>query len=131
MNYKNISNLPYLKSFRRSLRSSLTPAEAALWTMLGNRKLKGRKFRRQHSVGNYILDFFCPSERLAVELDGQVHTTAMAEKYDLERDIILEHTGIRVLRFENKRVFEDPEGVLKAIEGNFGWWKEPPDILEK
>lgn len=66
-------NLPRIKAFRRKLRSNLTPAEAALWNILKNSKVEGRKFRRQHSVGKYVLDFYCPAERPAVELDGQGH----------------------------------------------------------
>lgn len=117
----SISNIPELKTFRRQLRSHLTPAEATLWKLLNKRKLSGRKFRRQHSIGNYILDFFCPSERLAVELDGEVHMNFSAEEYDREREIFLFYSGIKVLRFENKRVFDFPESVLKEIESNFSW----------
>ena len=73
---------PYLQTFRTKLRSNLTPAEATLWRMLKGSKLQGRKFRRQHSVANYILDFYCPAERLAVELDGQVHRDERAAVYD-------------------------------------------------
>ena len=58
------------KTKRKKLRNNLTPAEAALWNLLKNSQLEGRKFRRQHSVGFYILDFYCPSERMAIELDG-------------------------------------------------------------
>lgn len=65
-----INNLPYLKTFRKELRNNLTPAEAKFWKIVQNKNFEGRKFRRQHSVGNYILDFYCPSEKLAVELDG-------------------------------------------------------------
>jgi hypothetical protein len=68
-----INNLPHLKTFRQKLRNNLTPAEAKLWAYIKNSQVEGRKFRRQHSVDNYILDFYCPSERLAIELDGQGH----------------------------------------------------------
>jgi restriction endonuclease S subunit/very-short-patch-repair endonuclease len=122
--YKSISNLPFLKTFRRELRNHLTPAEATLWTLLSNRKLQGRKFRRQHSIGKYILDFFCPEERLAIELDGEGHIGSEAEDLDKERDIFLLHTGIKVLRFENRMVFDLPESVLKEIEENFGWYNK-------
>src|SRR5215470_7411657 len=62
-------NRPYIQDRRTNLRRRLTPAEATLWKALQSSKLDGRKFRRQHSVGNYILDFYCDSERLAIELD--------------------------------------------------------------
>ena len=67
---KRIHNKIELKPYRKALRKDLTPAEAFLWKYLQNRKLEGRKFRRQHSVGNYIADFYCSSERLVIELDG-------------------------------------------------------------
>jgi len=123
---QHIHNLPHLKTFRKQLRKNLTPAEAILWNMLKNKQLKGRKFRRQHSVGNYILDFYCPAEKLAVELDGEVHNQITQADYDYERDLFLRMFGIKVLRFENKEVFENPEGVLAAIEREFGWWKTTP-----
>jgi very-short-patch-repair endonuclease len=120
-----VHNLPHLKHFRKELRKNLTPAEATLWRMLQQKKLDGRKFRRQHSVGNYILDFYCPAERLAIELDGEVHNNVSAQEYDLERDLFLKHFGIKVLRFENRMVFEQPEMVLEAIRLEFGK-HEPP-----
>ena len=74
-----LHEIPELKTFRRELRHNLTPAEAALWKMIRGSRLDGRKFRRQHSVGLYILDFYCPAEKLAVELDGQVHSSGQAQ----------------------------------------------------
>ncbi|MCU0238365.1 MAG: DUF559 domain-containing protein, partial [Pyrinomonadaceae bacterium] len=123
-----INNLPYLKTFRKELRNNLTPAEAKFWTIIKNKQFEGRKFRRQHSVGNYILDFYCPSEKLAIELDGEVHFNDSAREYDYERKLFLEHYGIKVLRFENKRVFEDLEWMLDVIKNNFGWSEkaQPP-----
>lgn len=123
-----INNLPYLKTFRKELRNNLTPAEARFWKIVQNKQFEGRKFRRQHSVGNYILDFYCPSEKLAIELDGQVHFNDAAREYDYERKLFLEHYGIKVLRFENKLVFEELEWMLDVIKSNFGWnvEAEPP-----
>lgn len=116
-----INNLPPLKSLRKKLRNNLTPAEAKFWKVIQNSNLEGRKFRRQHSIGKYILDFYCPSEKLAVELDGQVHFNDSARVYDFERRRFLEEYGIKILRFENKRVFEDLEWMLDVIKSNFGW----------
>jgi len=121
-----VNNLPTLRTFRKALRNKLTPAEAKLWTLLKGSQLAERKFRRQHSVGPYILDFYCPSERLAVELDGAVHDSAEAQAYDRERDLFLEQFGIKVLRFENKLVFQQAEGVLMEIQRCFGWHAETP-----
>ena len=114
---------PYLQTFRTKLRKSLTPAEATLWKALQRSKLDGRKFRRQHSVGNYILDFYCVSERLAVELDGNVHFDYDAILYDTERKMFLKDYGIKVLRFENRLVFEEIGYVLDRIRSFFGWWE--------
>ena len=79
-------NLPHKKDDRRNLRNSLTPAEATLWKSLKSGQLAGRKFRRQHSVGAYILDFYCPEERIAVELDGASHYTVSGNLHDTARD---------------------------------------------
>lgn len=119
----DIHTLPDLKTFRTELRKRLTPAEASFWTIVKNSKLDGRKFRRQHSVGRYILDFYCPSERLGVELDGQVHFNETAREYDYERKLFLRHFGIKVLRFENKMVFEEDEYIVHSIRNSFGWWE--------
>lgn len=116
-----VNNLPHLKTFRTELRNSLTPAEAAFWKIIQNSKLDGRKFRRQHSVGGYILDFYCPSEKLAIELDGQVHFNEIAQEYDYERKLFLQYFGIKVIRFENSQVFDELEFVLHTIRFNFGW----------
>lgn len=114
-------NLPALKTFRRELRNDLTPAEAKLWTHLQHRQLEGRKFRRQHSVGPYILDFFCAAESLAIELDGESHNSEYAALRDHERDVFLRSTGILVLRFENCLVFDARDWLLGQVCGQFGW----------
>ena len=100
----DIHTLPQLSGFRTALRKKLTPAEARLWSILKSSKLDGRKFRRQHSVGRYILDFYCASEKLAVELDGVRHYSGSGAEYDRQRKAFLEGCGIRVIRFENKMV---------------------------
>jgi very-short-patch-repair endonuclease len=119
----DIHSLPELKTFRTKLRKHLTPAEAAFWLLVKNSQLDGRKFRRQHSVGRYILDFYSPSERLAVELDGEVHFHEKAIEYDRERTVFMEQFGIKVLRFENQIVFKAPEKIKARIREEFGWWR--------
>ena len=118
---------PALQTFRTELRKNLTPAEATLWRYLSGSKLDGRKFRRQHSFDKYIFDFYCPAERLAVELDGEVHRTERAELHDNERKVFLRDYGILVVRFENFLVFDEPEFVLGNIRHWFGWWKRDSD----
>ncbi|MBC7391185.1 MAG: endonuclease domain-containing protein [Opitutaceae bacterium] len=114
-----LNNLPKLKDKRLQLRKTLTPAEAKLWTLLKNNQLEGRKFRRQHSVGNYIIDFYCPSEKLAIELDGAGHFTEEGMAYDEERTEVLNSIGIKVIRFENETVFKFLDHVLEEIKRNF------------
>ena len=108
-----------LRPLRRQLRMALTPAEARLWKQLQNRQLAGRKFRRQHSVGPYVLDFYCPRERLAVELDGAAHDHERAVVRDEARTRYLGSLGIRVVRFENRDVMSNMEGVLRMIQDHF------------
>jgi very-short-patch-repair endonuclease len=89
------------------------------WKIVKNSKFEGRKFCRQHSVSNYILDFNCPSEKLAVELDGSRHFSGRGAAEDRERAKYLESKGIRVVRFENREVFEETEWMLDVIRANF------------
>ena len=114
-----LHNRKSLRQRRKDLRHNATPAEAQLWSALKKRQLAGRKFRRQHSIGPYIVDFYCPSEQLAIELDGACHDDALRSEYDAEREAYLEAKDIRVIRFENKQVFENEEGVLQYIEEQF------------
>lgn len=115
----HIHNLGYQKELRRTLRNNLTPAEALLWKALQRSQLAGRKFRRQHGIGPYIVDFYCPAEKLVVELDGAGHFTASGEAQDAEREAYLSSLGLKVLRFENKLVMQHIESVLTAIESAF------------
>ena len=105
----------------------MTPAEAALWRLLKNRQLAGRKFRRQHSAGSFILDFYCAEEKLAIELDGADHFDPFQRDYDDERSQTLMRRGIRVIRFENREIFEHAEQVLEQIAWHF-WHTENPEL---
>lgn len=116
---QRINNRSYLKENRKRLRNNLTTAEARFWMYVKNKQFKGRKFRRQHSIYNFILDFYCPQEKLAIELDGHHHYTPNGLEQDHKRDQILNDLGIVVLRFENKFLFEQPEMVFEEIEDNF------------
>ena len=101
---------------RRGLRAALTSAETRLWNHLKARQLGGWKFRRQHGVGPYVIDFYCPRAKLAIELDGIAHDCEPAQQHDEKRDRFLNDVGIRVLRFLNEDVMENLEGVLAVIE---------------
>ena len=97
-----------------------TDAEVALWMILRDRRFAGLKFRRQHPIGPYILDFFCPALRLAIEADGGQHYTAEGMASDDERTSFLNDGGIEVLRFSNRAILTEREGVTAAIEQAIG-----------
>ncbi len=111
-----IFNRIYLKQKRKHLRNNSTGAEILLWTYLKQSQLKGKKFRRQQSVGNYIVDFYCPEKKLAIELDGDFHFYEEVQKYDQERTNFINKLGIKVLRFENQEVLYNLENVMRSIE---------------
>jgi len=98
----------------REHRARATPAELALWALLRRRAL-GAKFRRQHPLGPYIVDFFSCEARLVVEVDGDVHDTADAQAHDAERDAFLGKCGLRVVRLRNELVLRAPERALEII----------------
>jgi type I restriction enzyme M protein len=100
---------------RRELRGRATDAERLLWRVLRMRQFVGLKFRRQHSVGHYIVDFYCADRQLAVELDGGQHFTVEGLAYDRRRTAYLAARGIRVLRFTNSELFENTEGVMGML----------------
>lgn len=81
--------------------------------------MDGRKFRRQHSIGNFITDFYCAQENLIIELDGEVHNNAIAVDYDEKRTAFFNENGFNVVRFENKMVFENLPSVLQEIRDDF------------
>ena len=98
----------------RELRKQMTPAEKHLWHYLRNAQLDGAHFRKQHAVGTYIVDFFCAKSKLVVEVDGDSHAEQVA--YDAERTRWLnEEKRYRVIRFTNREVLRNIEGVLEVI----------------
>jgi very-short-patch-repair endonuclease len=114
-----IHTLKHLKKFRSELRKNLTPAEAFLWKHIKSRQFENRRFNRQHSIGHFIVDFYCAQEKLIIELDGTVHNTPEAQYYDDQRTKYLENLGYKVIRFENKMVFENLPSVFKDIKDHF------------
>ncbi len=106
-----------VKGNARRLRRSITDDEKSLWRVLRAGRFAGFKFRRQYSCGNYVLDFYCPLARLAVELDGFQHGLPMQLEHDTERDKNLADHGIVVMRFWNRQWRSQREGVLLEIWG--------------
>ena len=99
----------------RSLRKRATDCERILWRHLRNRNFAGYKFRRQHSIDPYTLDFYCPTAKLAIELDGGAHNYRGGRIRDQRREKFLANKGIAVVRFWNHQVREELDSVLQAI----------------
>jgi very-short-patch-repair endonuclease len=114
-----------IEQVARRLRQQLTPAEAQLWSALNRRQLMGLKFRCQHPVGRFIVDFYCPSCKLVIEVDGGIHT--YQKIYDEARTEQLQSFGYQVLRFTNEEVLNDLPTVLTCIIQAAGT-RFPPEL---
>ncbi len=121
--------LPHARSttYARQMRKNLTPPEARLWQALRGRALDGLTFRRQHPIGPFILDFYCVSARLAVEVDGSVHTLGDNPARDDSRDLWLERHRITVLRIEARHVLDRLNAVLTEISRAAAMAEKPWD----
>ena len=113
---KFLRNDPALKQRRRELRRNQTEAEKILWAHLRNKQFYGMKIFRQYSIGPYILDFYCPNLKLAVELDGGQHNQLEREEYEALRTKYLKPQGIEVMRFWNHELLLNMESVLSGLE---------------
>lgn len=113
---KFIKNDPTLKIRRRELRHNQTDAEKALWARLRNKQFHGIKFFRQYGIGPYILDFYCPKMKIAIELDGGQHNQCKIKRYDATRSKYLKAQGIEVIRFWDHEVLLNMEGVFDELE---------------
>ena len=103
------------KEKRRLLRKNSSKAEILIWERLKGKQVLGYKFRRQYSVGAYVIDFYCPALKLAVEIDGDSHFQEEAEDNDKQRQAFIESFGVRFLRFTNEEVFTNSRGMLEVI----------------
>ena len=112
---KFLRNDPTLKQRRRRLRRNQTDAERALWAKVRNKQFFGIKFFRQYSIGPYIIDFYCPTVKLAVELDGGHHSQSDNREYDAARSEYLKTQGIDVMRFWDNEVLLDIQSVLSKL----------------
>jgi very-short-patch-repair endonuclease len=104
------------KEKRRILRKQQTFAEKVMWMQLRNRQIRGCKFRRQYSVDQFVIDFYCPELKLAVELDGDIHQLPEQMAYDIERQKYLEEFGISFIRIKNEEFFGNPNKAINRIE---------------
>ncbi len=110
---------------RQELRNNPTTAEVVLWNLLRRKQIDGLKFRRQHSVGEYIMDFYCPELKLCIEIDGRVHEQTEAFVHDMKRTEYLNSQGITIFRYSNEVVFNQPNGIIDSIKR----FRENPNII--
>lgn len=98
------------------LRGNMTEAEKLLWEKLRKKQLDGFRFRNQHPISHYILDFYCFKSKLGIEVDGEYHNTKPQQFYDEERTEHLKALGIKIIRFSNQEIFDNMESVLETIK---------------
>ncbi len=106
---------PQLKTRARTLRTHLTDAEQRLWSRLRGKQILGIQFYRQKPIGNYIVDFYAPTARLVIEVDGAHHLDVAQARYDRQRSESLEESGLKVLRFDDRQVLLELESVTQVI----------------
>ena len=109
----------------RNLRKASTPAERMVWSMLRAGRFRGLKFRQQHRLGPFIVDFYCPGLSLAIELDGEQHFSDLGKMSDEARTQMLKDHGIRLIRFQNAAVLVNPGIVLDAISAILSSAQDP------
>jgi very-short-patch-repair endonuclease len=115
-------NKKQIQKRRRLLRSNMTFSEKIVWMYLRKRQMKER-FLRQYSVDSYIIDFYCPKLKIAIEIDGDVHEQEGQKKHDRIRQEYLERLGIKFLRIKNDELFDNPNKAFERIENKI---KEEP-----
>jgi very-short-patch-repair endonuclease len=120
-----IYNKAEVKIRRQNLRNDMSGAEILMWARL-RRKQMNVRFRRQYSVGPYIVDFYCPEFKLALEIDGDTHLGHEAENYDVQRQTYIEALGIQFLRFTNDEVVNKIEEVIKTLSKRITELKTTP-----
>ena len=103
---------------RKLLRNHMPPSELLLWPRLKNKQLNGLRFRRQYGIDRYVVDFYCPELRLAVEIDGGYHLSLDMKDYDQVRQATIEALGIKFLRFSNQEIKNDLEKVVDNIKNS-------------
>ena len=106
--------------FKRKLRSEMTRAENKLWLWLRSKQFQNLKFRRQHGIGPYIVDFYCSERRLVIEVDGDVHAEEKQIAKDQERENYLKGLGLQIIRYRNNDILENLEGVMEDLFSKVG-----------
>jgi len=113
-----IYNQKHLKEIRRHLRKNMSNAEANLWSKLNRKQINGERFLRQFSIENYVIDFFCPKLKLAIEVDGDTHFSDEDIANDRKRQNDIENAGISFLRVTNIEVYDSIDSVINIITNN-------------
>lgn len=126
-NIDKIFNRKQQKSLRQQLRKTASPIERLLWAKIRGGQL-GVKFRRQHGIGPYIVDFYCPAARLVIELDGESHYWQGRQEYDEARDNFIERQGLKIVHFSNFDVTHNLDGVLIHIQDYLPPGMQPPPL---
>ena len=107
------------KKIRQYLRNNITKWEVRLWNDLKGKKMFGFKVRRQYGIDNFVIDFYCPELKLAIELDGDVHYFQKKAETDFRKEILLAEEGIELIRLKNENLEEDYESVVIYLEDIF------------
>ena len=110
-----VYNRTDVKPKRQHLRNNMPVAEVLLWSKIRAKQLLGHKFRRQYSVNEYILDFYCPQLKLGIEIDGDSHFREGAQLYDAKRQEYIESFGIKIVRYLNTDIYDNLNGVLEVL----------------
>lgn len=103
-------------SLRRQLRKNSTAAEIVFWSKVARRQFQNLKFRKQHGIGNFIVDFYCSEKKLIVEIDGDTHATKEAVEYDQKRTRYLSSLGYTVIRYTNDDIIKNIQGVFEDLQ---------------
>jgi len=117
-------NKPSEKEKRRKLRQYQTRAEELVWRFLRSRQLLGFKFKRQYSIDHFVIDFYCPELKLALELDGGTHTDPKQKEYDKKREKYLEKYNLTFIRIKDEELFGNPNKAFAKIENSLKQLKD-------
>jgi very-short-patch-repair endonuclease len=129
MNMPRLHSHKSMSPIRSTLRQHMPAPEVILWSKLRKSQLNGFRFRRQHSIGRYIVDFYCPAKKLAIELDGDSHYTPDSIVYDKIRDEFIATCEIVTIRFTNEEIIKNLNGVLDVILDILKTLPPPPPAL--
>jgi len=105
----------FLSKPKKGTSKKMTPAEGKLWYHLRDKRFEGLKFRRQHGIGPYIVDYYCPEGNLVIEIDGDVHVYDGKIQRDLLREKYLRKRGLQVIRYKNQEILKNLDGVLENL----------------